>query len=135
MFVSCLIILYVLWPSLLKDFFKTIWCLVILEVKYTYSMTRLIFHNSTSMSYSDENLQSWTMKTPRKKYAFYLFQLGLAVFVYRNLKTMYRKKGVTRYYFIKVFGTHFFIDRVPVYQTLFTLGKVVSSSLMLDFSR
>ena len=58
---------YVLWYFLLSEIFKTIQSFVILEIKYIYSMTRLIFYKSNCISYSNQNLRNQIMKAPWKK--------------------------------------------------------------------
>ena len=60
----------------IKHIFKTIWSFVVLDFKYTHSMTEPIFHKSTCMIQSSDSLQSWTMKKSGKNMYFNYFIQG-----------------------------------------------------------
>ena len=83
----------------IKQIFKTIWSFVILKFKYTHSVTRLIFHKSTCLSYLSDSLQS--------KVCVLFILMRVSCLCSQKFIKHINKKSVTSYYVIKTFQRPF----------------------------
>ena len=87
----------------IKQIFKTIWSFVILKFKYTHSVTRLIFHKSTCLSYLSYKLDS----EHQGKVCVLFILIRVSRLCSQKFIKHINEKSVTRYYVIKTFQKPF----------------------------